>query len=138
MHLFTVAFFKMHLILSQHRLLREDYSANHRSIQIFRLFESIINSVVRLPRSRGIFESRVISKFGTCQKNLGTRLIRDGRLNNGTDFWSGVLRITAGFTSKHHFVFQICVWIAYPEVFPCSWKCPSIFFSWGEGGIGPV
>lgn len=33
----------------------------------FLLFESIINSVVRLPRSRGIFESRVISKFGTCQ-----------------------------------------------------------------------
>lgn len=48
---FTVAFYKMLSILPQHRLLSEHYPANHRSIQISLLFESIINSVVRLPRS---------------------------------------------------------------------------------------
>lgn len=49
-----------------------DYSANYGPIQISFFFESIINSVVRLPRwSRGIFESASSSKFGkvTCERS---------------------------------------------------------------------
>lgn len=48
-----------------------DYSTNYGPIQISFFFESIINSVVRLPRSRGIFESASSSKFGkvTCERS---------------------------------------------------------------------
>lgn len=87
-YVFTVAFYKMLSILPQLRLLSDDYPANHPSIQIFLLFESIINSVVRLPRSRGIFESRVIFQIWNAidWKDLGTRLTRDGRL----EYWNGL------------------------------------------------
>lgn len=47
-----------------------DYSADSNFFLSF-FFESIINSVVRLPRSRGIFESASSSKFGnvTCERS---------------------------------------------------------------------